>query len=391
VFVDVTSRTIVVPTTDGALHVLRAGAGLDVLFPPLRLTGQITAAGISHDGRWLAAASSARRAQVWSLETGDAVSPQRSVGALPLTASFSGSRFQVSGLDASVRNLRPIGGSNETLTKLARFLSGYELTGSHLVPIPVARLIALARDPELAVVIARSDDARWQWLAATTHLSGGAWAAAEAVTGAMVRDSGARWEVWAARGAALAELGRWKEAEQAYGHALARRPDWTELHYYRALARAAQGDGGAIQTDCAAVLESLGATRNPDRAHWLARLCGLAATRDPSAAARLVELARLASEVEPDIEAFTFVHAGASFRAGDYAGASALLTRQLTPAPIMGARPEMSLLLSLAERARGDKRASAHALARFENEMSGARLPWSRRLEIDIWLRELRR
>jgi hypothetical protein len=330
--------------------------------------------------------------RVWSLQTGEPVTPQRALFALPLSASFSptSSSFQVSGVGARRWEFQADTRSARVLEKLAQLFSGHEVTGTDLVPLPVDRLIDLAKDPELAGTLTPSDGRRWRWLVANEYLAQRNWAAAESSLAVLATDAGAIWEVLSAHGQALAELGRWTESAAAFTRALARRPDSTELMYYAALARAAGGNPGAIESECAAGLQKFGATRNPDRAHWLAGLCVLAAVPDDATRARVRDLAQLAADVEPDLERFVSVHATALLRARDPSRAAAML-EDVMNRPVAGERgPETLLVYALAQRALGRFRDATASTARFDSSPLRPTMPWHRRFEAETWLRELR-
>jgi serine/threonine protein kinase/WD40 repeat protein len=384
-------RTFIVPTDAGTTHVFTLGESLVPRFPPWRLPGAPTAGALSPDNRWFVGATW-RQMRVWSLQTGEPVTPERALLRLPLSASFSpaGSSFQVSGAGVRRWELQADTRSARVLEKLAQLFSGHEVTGTELAPLPIDRLIDLAKDPELAGTLTPSDGRRWRWLVANEYLAQRNWAAAESSLAVLATDAGAIWEVLSAHGHALAELGRWTESAAAFTRALARRPDSTELMYYAALARAAGGNAGAIQTECAAALQKFGATRNPDRAHWLAALCVLAAVPDDATRARVRDLARLAADVEPDLERFVSVHATALLRAKDPSRAAAVL-EDVVNRPVAGERsPETLLVYALAQRALGRFRDSTATMARFDSSPLRATMPWHRRFEAEMWLGELR-
>jgi hypothetical protein len=261
--------TFVVSTDAGTMHVFTLRDSLAPRFPPWRLPGSISAKAVSPDNRWFVGASWQQQMRVWSLQTGEPVTPQRALSLLPLSASFSptGSSFRISGQGARGWELHPDTRSADVLEKLAQLFSGQEVAGTDLVPLPVNRLIDLAEDRELTAAMTPPEGRNWRWMVANEHLAQRNWAAAESVLAVLAKDPQTIGEVSAAHGHALAELARWSEAQQAFRVALARRPDWTELIYYEALARAAGGDPGAIETACARALQEFGATRNPDRAH----------------------------------------------------------------------------------------------------------------------------
>jgi hypothetical protein len=212
------------------------------------------------------------------------------------------------------------------------------------------------------------------------------WVGAARLLGPLAAEPDAIWEIRAAHGHALAELGRWIEAEAAFDAALTRRPDWTELHYYAALAGRAGGDVDALTTRCAEAMRTAGSTRNPDRAHWLAALCVLDPTENVEGKHRTVELARLAAEIEGDSERFTMVHAAALVRAGQPDRAEAILTELLKrKGRTFDRRDEKLLVLALAQHALGHTGASATTRAQFESQPAAAPLPWHRRVEVDRW------
>jgi predicted Zn-dependent protease len=188
----------------------------------------------------------------------------------------------------------------------------------------------------------------------------------------------------------LAELGRWKEATVAFEAALRRRPDWTELRYYRAMARRGGGDADAVHRECAAALAESGGTRNPDRAHWLARLCVLDDRLDTQTAARVVDLSGPASDLEPDMQVFGVVHAEALLRTGRHDAAIALLNAVLARATDPSEWAEATALIALA-RGRLITAADRRAVDRAAAAPAVAQLPWHRRLEVSLWREELLR
>jgi tetratricopeptide (TPR) repeat protein len=224
---------------------------------------------------------------------------------------------------------------------------------------------------------------------ANQHLTQRNWSAAETELSRLTQDPRSIWELRAAHGHALAELGRWHDAAQAFQSAIDRRPDSTELAYYKALASAAGGEASAIDSACADALQKHGATQNPDRAHWLASLCVLAGTTDDATRARVGGLARLAAELEPDLERFVSVYAGALLRAEEPSRAAALLEEVLQRPLVTDRGAETLLVLSVAQRRLGEVSASARTLERFDNSPLRAAMPWHRRFEAEIWRREL--
>jgi WD40 repeat protein len=385
--------TFVVGTASGTTHVFTLSDSLARPYPPLRLPGPSVAAELSYDNRWVLGVSFQRQMRVWSVQTGEPITPQRMLStALPLSAAFSptGPSFLVSGPGAQRWDLHPDLSSIDMLEKLAQLFSGHELTGSDLGPLPANRLIALAEDRELASAISASDPRNWQWMVAQEHLTRRNWGAAEPVLATLTADPRAIWEMHAAHGHALAELGRWAESAEAFGKALARRPDWTELIYYEALARAGGGDAGAIDAACTAALQKFGATRNPDRAHWLAGLCALATGQDDGRSARVRDLAQIAAAIEPDLERFVTVYATALLRANDPSRAAAVI-EQVLKRPVAGPRGAETLLVyALIQRGLRHSNASSRTLARYEASPLRATMPWHRRLEAETWLRAFR-
>ena len=208
---------LVVPTDTGAIHVV-SRRDLSLRFPALHLPGAITAAQVSADNRWLVATSLERRARVWSLETGEPLTAERSVPLLALSASFSpdGLRVQISGREATIWELAPDRRSVEALEKLSQFLSGHELLGTQLVALPADRLVDLARDPLVARTLPPNNDRNWRWVFANQYQLRRNWSAVEATLAPLVSDPNTNWEMHAVRGNALAELGRWAEAQRAF-------------------------------------------------------------------------------------------------------------------------------------------------------------------------------
>ncbi len=382
---------LVLPTASGAIHVLNGDGSLEPRYQPMRLPGLVEAAEVSADGRWVAGASWQRRAQVWSLGSGEPVTAVRELPQLAMAVSFApdGSRVAFSGRDALTWQLRPDPRSTDSLQRASQLLSGHTIEGGQLVALPVHRVLELARDRDV-IQSAAADDSAWRRMLAGLHTLQRDWAAAASLLATLAAEPDAVWETHTASGHALAELGRWREAEAAFNAALARRPDWTELHYYAALARFAAGDRQAIATGCTEALRTVGATRNPDRAHWLASICVLTDMADTARQTQVVALARIAADIEPDSERFVMVHAAALIRASQPDRAEAILSELLRRnGRTFDLREEKVLALALAQKALGRSGAAAGTRAQFEATPATPSLPWHRRLEIDLWRREL--
>jgi eukaryotic-like serine/threonine-protein kinase len=235
-----------------------------------QLSGYGLSGALSGDGRRVLAASAARVARVWTF-AGDALTPERRVPQTPLSATFSpdGRRVQISGIDAEIWSLEPDARPVEQLRDLALRISGHQVDGTTLVPLATETLAAEADDPGVPPQAER----RWDHYAAVEALRSQRWShAAEAFTRLLARPN-ASWNAWAGLGTALAEQARWKEAEKAFARALALRPDSTELLFFLALAQYAGGKSDALVVNCRQGLDRHIASRNQDRAYWLARLC----------------------------------------------------------------------------------------------------------------------
>jgi predicted Zn-dependent protease len=276
------------------------------------------------------------------------------------------------------------------LKKLAALLSAHELSGSALMRLSAARIAQLAIDPEIQSALTPPTPTRWQWFIVHQHTFRRAWSDAERETAALTRHQDARWEMWMTRGHVLAELARWNDASEAFATALRRRPDWTQLRFYRALARRAGGDLDALRRECAAGLAEHGTTRNPDRAHWLARLCVLDDRLDAQAATRIADLARLASDLEAGTDAFGMVHAQALLRAGQREAAIASMNTVLSRTTLPAGWAEAPALVALA-RGRAVTPADRVAVDRAAAAPAVAELPWYRRLEASLWREEFSR
>jgi serine/threonine protein kinase/WD40 repeat protein len=253
-----------------------------------QISGTGLSVALSPDGRHVAAASAARVARVWSVAGGDAVTPERPLLATPLSVTFSldSRRVQISGTDADVWSLEPDTRPVMRLRDLAAWLSAHEIDGTRLVPLVPDRLVG--RD-DLARTTS-ADERRWGAYTAAVAIRTGRWAHAAAAFEKLVAASNAGWNVWAGLGTALAEQGRWREASDAFDRAFAERPDSTELLFLSALSHHAGGDARAIDARCREGLARHGATKNEDRARWLARLCACAPTLDPADDVRVREL-----------------------------------------------------------------------------------------------------
>ncbi len=382
-------RAVVLPTETGTIHVLNA-RDLSPRFPPLQLPGPITWAQISADNRWLVATSWDRRARVWSMETGEPLTPERRLPVLPLSVSFSpdSSRVQIGGRDTTVwdlkTELRPV----ETLERLSQLLSGHELLGTQLVALPADRLMALAADPSIAQDVPPGRERNWRTLIADNHLFQRSYSAAVAELAPIVTDPNTTWETHTTYAHALAELGRWGEAQRAFAAARGRRPDSTQLLYLETLTRAAGGEESAIDTACADAMRQFGNTRNPDRAHWLAKLCVLSTTLDDAARIRVHDLARMPAELEPDLGRHVGVHAAALIGAGDASSAEKLLVELFARDRVRERYDEMQLILAWAQRQLNRTAASAATVSRYD-AVARTSVPWHRRYEAEAWRRRI--
>ena len=383
--------TLLVSDAGGAIHVWSATDEIARRFPPWRLPGAITSA-VSPDNRWAVGGSWERRAQVWSLQTGEPLTPMRALSRLPFGASFSpdGSRVQLSGRDATVWDLRSDPRSAGLLERISQLLSGHELVATQLVPLPVDRLLDLARDRALAQSLATADDRNWRWMAANQHLTQRNWAAAETELSTLSKDPEAIWEVRAAHGHALAELGRWNDAARAFKSALHRRQDSTELMYYEAVARASAGDDERDRR-----------TRAPQGSRGTARRrIPIARTGWPASACCPPQRTRPRESVSPGWRAWppmsSLISSVSSactpprcFARRNRARAAAVLEEVLKRPAVRDRGAETLLVLSLTHRTLGQVSASARTLGRFDSSPLRAAMPWYRRFEADTWRREL--
>ncbi len=298
--------------------------------------------------------------------------------------------MQIGGREATIWELAPDRRPVEALERLSQFLSGHELLGTQLVALPADRLVDLARDPLVARTLPPNNDRNWRWMFANQYQLRRNWSAVEATLAPLVSDPNTNWEMHAVRGNALAELGRWAEAQRAFDAALGRRPDSTQLIYYEALTRAAVGEGSAIDTACAAGMQKFSATRNPDRAHWLARLCVLSTTLDDATASMVRDLARIAADVEPEIGRHINVYAAALVRANDPALAEKSLVDLMALPGVREREEETQLILALAQRQLGRTRESATTASQYEDAISRGSTSWHRRIEADMWRRGIK-
>ena len=384
------AAAVAIATSTGQIHLVPIDGSSTRPFPIWHLPGMISWMAASPDNRWLLGTSWQRRVRVWSLETGEALTPERSVGSLPLSASFTedSASFQVAGRDATVTSLRPDMRGIDVLQRVSQLLSGHDLVGTELMPLTAERLEALARDDAVRETMSSIETRNWPWIVATSQINRRNWPAAEAILSTLASDNGAISAIHATHGHALAELGRWGDAARAFARARERGIGSTELAYYEAVARAAGGDADAIDRACASGLQKFGATRNPDRAHWLASLCVLASL-PTEARGQIRELARLAAELEPDLERFVAVYATSLVQAGDSARATSLLD-DLFKRPAVSERGAESLLVQgLAHRSSG-RAAVAAAIAQFDKSPLRSTMSWYRRFEADMWLRQMR-
>jgi hypothetical protein len=288
-----------------------------------------------------------------------------------------------------VRQLHADLRSAPVLDKAARLFSAHEVIGTDLAALPVDRLLELATDAELVRSVTPVEDWKWRWMIANAYLAGRNWAAAEPVLATLASDAAAIWEVHAAHGHALAELGRWPESAAAFAKARTRRTDSTELMYYESRARAAAGDARANESGCRAALQTFGDTRNPDRAHWLAALCVLTPALDEATQRRVRDLAAIAAELEPELERFVVVHATALLRANEPLRAVSAMEVLVDRSAVAERTPEARLVYALAQQRAGRFAAARQNIVTFEREPARATLPWHRRLEAEHWLLEL--
>ena len=237
--------------------------------------------------------------------------------------------------------------------------------------------------------LATADDRNWRWMAANQHLTQRNWAAAETELSTLAKDPEAIWEVRAAHGHALAELGRWNDAARAFQSAIDRRLDSTELMYYEALARASGGDASAIASACAEGSRGTARRRIPiARTGWRASACCRPQRTMPRerVSADWLALPPMSSLISSVSSASTPPRC---FARRSLDAPRQLLEEVLKRPAVRDRGAETLLVLSLAQRTLGQVSASARTLGRFDSSPLRAAMPWHRRFEAEIWRREL--
>ncbi len=290
---DIVGRTVIAGGRGGDVRARTIGSGAPTL-TNLSQTGAVMSADVSPDGEWLVASGDDGRAQLWNLRSGERLSPlyQSSNPIEVVKFSPDGGTFAMSLAGVHVHELIPDARPGGLLNDLAELLSARRLVNTSDSPLRLEDLtvrwnrVSLAGAPEV-----RSVAPSWHRRQAAAALFRGNPALALDHLASLRTESRLSWTDTMIALAALARAGRWIEAGEEVQR-LAARDAAPELIFVEAVAERHAGKPASPQISCRGLLTQYAATRNPDRALWILRICLLepdAAEATWAATARLLD------------------------------------------------------------------------------------------------------
>jgi Flp pilus assembly protein TadD/sugar lactone lactonase YvrE len=359
-------KTLVTGSSDGTARLWDSSTA-QPLGPPLQHRGPVRAVAFSPDGRTVATGSDDAMARLWDVPTPVAGDPDRIVlwtevltnmelDSSDATVAISGRDWDRRRQDLETRAGPPIPRKRDTGSTRAWYQQQ-----------------------------AASSEEAGQWFAARWHL--------DRLIAATPEDG----SLYARRGRALAELGRWADADADFARATERGANVISW-FYHALLRLHLGDIDGYRTACAQMLERFERSQDHGPLRWLVITGDLApeAVADPG---RLVRAAEHATALSPKDHWNDEFLGRALYRAGRYEEAVERLTR--FAAPEGGTElPYVWLFLAMAHhglRHSGEARTwLGKAETVIDQELAmpsggdtgGSASRWSRRIELSLLRRE---
>jgi Flp pilus assembly protein TadD len=287
--------TIVAGGRGGDLRVRTMRPGT-VSVASLHQTGAVLSTDVSPDGAWLAASGDDGRVNLWDLRRGERLSPAYRLGGPVEHVTFSPDGESLA-MTAGGVYLQPLHADRRPaglLNDIAELVSARRLVNASDAPLRLDDLMARWN----RVALAEPNDIErappsWHRRQASRALFRGNPALALDHLAALRATERPSWTDRMLSLAALARADRWVEAAGEVQRLGALRDAAPELLFVEAVARRRSGERGAALALCRDLLARHAATRNPDRALWILRVC-LLDSDGPSAAgastaARLVE------------------------------------------------------------------------------------------------------
>ncbi len=245
-------------------------------------TGAVMSTDMSPDGEWLVTSGDDGRVNLWSLLRGERLGPAYRLGGPIENVRFSpdGGSFAMTGPGVYLQALFPDERPAAVLNDVAELLSARRLVNASDATLRLEDLVARwtrvsAAEPH---DIERAPPSWYRRQASRALFRGNPALALEHL--ASLRTTGRlSWTDTMLSLAALAKAGRWVEAAGEVQRLGPVRDAAPELSFVEAVARRRAGQVNASLETCRDLLARHAATRNPDRALWILRVCLL----DPEA------------------------------------------------------------------------------------------------------------
>jgi Flp pilus assembly protein TadD len=269
---------------DGTVRVWDATNG-QTLTPPLKHDQGVWGVCFSSDGSLLLARTE-QTARVWDAATGDPVTPTLGQHERVACASFApdGGRVLTGSLDSTGAQVWDLPAENrplEELLLLAEVLTGepVDATGG-LSPVEAERVQSAwqalrARYPQSVTPVPEQVQA-WHRAEAKAAQAAGRWSAALSPLDDLIAAGRANWGSHVSRGSVYAELDRWDRAAADFETAIRLGAVDSEVWFFLAMARLAQGDVDGYRKTCADLLPRFEDSRDPETALVVAQCCALA-------------------------------------------------------------------------------------------------------------------
>ena len=352
-----TSRdgTIVAGGRGGDLRVRTMRSGTASI-ASMQQPGAVLSTDVSPDGEWLAASGDDGRVNLWNLRRGERLSPSYRLGGPIESVRFSpdGTSFVMTASGVYLQRLHADERPVALLNDIAELVSTRRIVNASDVSLRLEDLL----DRWTRVARAEPHDIErappsWYRREASVALFRGDPALALDHLASLRATERPSWTDRVLSLAALARAGRWVEAAGEVQRLGPIRDAAPELLFVEAIARRRAGERAASRAVCRELLARHAATRNPDRALWIIRVCLL----DPDGSSEAGATARLVEHLV-DLRGFGTREslAGAlAARAGRLAEAVDLLQRAVANGE---ATPHTTLFLAMAF-ARAHKTADA--------------------------------
>ncbi len=258
--------------------------------------GAVLSTDLSPDGEWLAASGDDGRVNLWNLRRGERLSPAYRLSGPIEDVKFSpdGTSLAMTASGVYLETLNVDQRPTALLNDVAELVSARRLVNASEAPLRLDDLVERWRRaaPAEANDIQRATPS-WYRRQASLALFRGDPALALDHLASLRATEPPSWTDRMLSLAALAKADRWVEAAGEVQRLGPIRDAAPELFFAEAVARRRAGDRAASIAMCRDLLARHGATRNPDRALWIIRVCLLdpdgPGGAEASATARLLE------------------------------------------------------------------------------------------------------